>query len=45
MLSMLAVLAVFVEGLWETQPSAVWMAAAVVVGSILVQVALARGRR
>jgi len=45
MVSMLAVLVVFVQGLWETQPSAVWMAAAVVVGSILVQVALSRGRR
>jgi len=45
MVSMLAVLVVFVQGLWETQPSAVWTAAAVVVGSILVQVALARERR
>ena len=43
--SMLAVLVVFVADLWRTQPSAVWMAAAVVIGSILVQAALARGRR
>jgi amino acid transporter len=42
--SMLAVLVVFVLELWETQPSAVWMASAVIVGSIAVQAALA-GKR
>ena len=43
--SMLAVLVVFLSDLWETQPGAVWMAATVVVGSIVVQTALAGGRR
>ena len=42
--SMLAVLVVFVFNLCETQPSAVWMASAVVLGSIAVQAALA-GKR
>ena len=41
--SMLAVLVVFAWDLWGTQPSAVWMAAAVVIGSIVVQIALAAG--
>ena len=40
--SMLAVLVVFAWSLWGTQPSAVWMAGALVLGSIAVQAALAR---
>ena len=40
--SMAAVLAVFMADLWRTQPSAVFMAAALVVGSIVVQAVLAR---
>ena len=43
--SMLAVLVVFVWDLWQTQPSALWMAAAVVIGAIVVQMALGSGRR
>jgi amino acid transporter len=43
--SMLAVLVVFLLDLWENQPGAVWMAATVVVGSIVVQTALAADRR
>jgi hypothetical protein len=39
--TMTAVLAVFLYQLWGTQPGAVWMSAALVVGSILVQAALA----
>jgi amino acid transporter len=41
MVSMLAVLVVFLADLWTTQPSAVFMSAALVVGSIVVQAALA----
>ena len=42
--SMLAVLMLFLVDLFQTQPSALWMAAALVVGSIVVQAAMASGR-